>query len=95
MSDWRKYAACRDHDPELWFPASDQPTERVEAQINTAKAICARCPVLHTCRRWALDTGEPSGVWGGLSENDRRQLNRAGSQRRAAAKRRAAAPVPA
>jgi len=76
MSDWRKHAACRDHDPELWFPPSDAPSELVDAQVATAKAICAGCPVLHSCRSWALETGERFGVWGGMSEAERRRARR-------------------
>ena len=45
-----------------------------------AKAICARCPVRDACLAYALDTGEAFGVWGGLTEDERRAMLR---QRRA------------
>ena len=45
-------------------------------QIEQAKAVCRRCDVIETCLKWAIDTGQDSGVWGGLSEDERRALKR-------------------
>ena len=51
-----------------------------------AKLVCAGCPVLEMCREHALSVGEPYGVWGGLSETERRaRTNAAGRARRWAA----------
>ena len=72
--DWRSYAACRDVDPELFFPIGN--TGPALRQIEEAKQICARCKVTEECLRWALDSGQDSGVWGGLSEDERRALKR-------------------
>lgn len=72
--DWRHHAACRDEDPELFFPiGTNGPALQ---QIEDAKAVCERCPVIDTCLRWALEHGMDSGVWGGLSEEERRALRR-------------------
>lgn len=72
--DWRHRAACRDEDPELFFPVSEQgPGAR---QVAAAKAVCARCPVASACLAWALETGQDNGVWGGVSEAERRTLQR-------------------
>ncbi|WP_030024961.1 WhiB family transcriptional regulator, partial [Streptomyces monomycini] len=47
-----------------------------KAQIADAKAVCRRCPVLAVCQEWALAVGEEYGVWGGLSETERRNIRR-------------------
>lgn len=70
--NWRPDARCRDFDPELFFPISHG-TER-ETQVEAAKAVCTQCPVMDTCRTWALEEGEAFGVWGGLDEEERRLL---------------------
>ena len=68
--NWRARAACKDADPDLFFPMpGDEGAER------QAKAVCAGCRVRPECLDWALTHGV-SGVWGGLSEDERRPLNR-------------------
>jgi WhiB family redox-sensing transcriptional regulator len=52
-------------------------------QIEEAKVVCRRCEVAHTCLSWAMESAKDSGVWGGLSEDERRALKR----RRARARR--------
>lgn len=72
--DWRDQAACREVDPELFFPA---PRARGSVkQVLQAKRVCARCPVREVCLEWALDSGQHTGVWGGLSEDERGPLAR-------------------
>ena len=72
--DWRHEALCRDEDPELFFPiGSTGPAER---QIAEAKAVCRRCSVTEACLAWALASGQDAGVWGGMSEDERRSLRR-------------------
>ena len=72
--DWRRAAACRDVDPEVFFPIGN--TGPALLQIDQAKAICRRCPVIETCLEWAMESGQDAGVWGGLSEDERRALKR-------------------
>ena len=72
--DWRDRAACKDEDPELFFPIGT--TGPAIAQTAEAKAVCARCPVTEPCLEWALGSGQEAGVWGGLSEDERRALRR-------------------
>src|SRR3712207_8386647 len=72
--DWRHRALCRDEDPELFFPIGT--TGPALVQIEQAKAVCQRCPVVESCLDWALRSGQDSGVWGGLSEDERRALKR-------------------
>jgi WhiB family transcriptional regulator, redox-sensing transcriptional regulator len=72
--DWRKKAACLEEDPELFFPIGT--TGRALDQIEEAKAVCARCPAIQECLEWALDTNQDAGVWGGMSEEQRRTLRR-------------------
>ena len=70
--DWRHEAACRDEDPELFFPIGT--TGPALLQIDEAKAVCRRCMVLDDCLAWAIESGQESGVWGGLSEDERRAV---------------------
>jgi len=72
--DWRHKAACLTEDPELFFPIGN--TGPALVQIEEAKAVCRRCDVVDQCLRWAIETGQDSGVWGGLSEDERRALKR-------------------
>jgi WhiB family transcriptional regulator, redox-sensing transcriptional regulator len=71
-ADWRDQAACRDVDPELFFPAGNAGPALL--QIGQAKQVCAGCPVRTQCLDWALDSGQEAGVWGGTSEDERRAL---------------------
>ena len=73
--DWVHRARCRDEDPELFFPIGT--TGPAASQIVAAKAICMRCEVRMECLEWAMATGQDAGVWGGLSEEERRALRRA------------------
>lgn len=72
--DWRHKAICRDEDPELFFPVGT--SGPAIAQIADAKLVCARCPVTAECLSWALESGQDAGVWGGMSEDERRALKR-------------------
>src|SRR5256885_10520131 len=72
--DWRHEAACREVDPELFFPIGNSGPALL--QIDEAKQVCRRCTVMEECLRWALDTGQDAGVWGGMSEDERRALKR-------------------
>jgi WhiB family transcriptional regulator, redox-sensing transcriptional regulator len=74
MADWRHRAACRKEDPELFFPTGT--SGPALGQVNKAKAVCRRCPVSTECLIWALKSGQDAGVWGGLSEDERRSLKR-------------------
>ncbi|MGH2705387.1 MAG: WhiB family transcriptional regulator [Actinomycetota bacterium] len=75
-SDWRHDAACQDiPDPDIFFPIGS--TGPALEQVEAAKRICRTCPVRAQCLTWALDTNQETGVWGGLSEEERRELVRA------------------
>ncbi|MFK4085221.1 WhiB family transcriptional regulator [Kribbella sp. NPDC020789] len=71
---WILAAACRDEDPELFFPIGT--TGPSLLQTEAAKQVCARCPVRPDCLDWALTTGQDAGIWGGLTEIERRLLKR-------------------
>jgi WhiB family redox-sensing transcriptional regulator len=81
--DWRSMAACRDGDPDLFFPVGS--TGPALRQIEAAKAVCRACPSLDPCLEFALKTGQDAGVWGATSEDERRILRRARRRRAAAA----------
>jgi hypothetical protein len=69
---WRTNAACRETDPEVFFP---DPGDALT--IAQAKSICARCPVRPTCADDALVRRDQYGIWGGLTESQRRHTLRA------------------
>ena len=79
--DWRHRSACRDEDPELFFPVGN--TGPALQQIEEAKKVCNRCLVINECLKWALESGQEAGVWGGLSEDERRALKRRAARNRA------------
>ena len=66
--DWLGVAPCK-ADPDAMFATTDH-------GIEAAKAVCRRCPAVERCLQWALDTGEEHGVWGGMSEEERRPIRR-------------------
>lgn len=74
--DWQHRGACREVGTDAFFP----PSKGNATQVREAKKICngpaggSPCPVLAQCRDWALLKGEKFGVWGGLSERDRRAI---------------------
>ena len=80
--DWRHEASCRDVDPELFFPIGT--SGPALAQIAAAKAICETCAVREPCLSWALETAQDAGVWGGMTEEERRALRRTRSSQRVA-----------
>lgn len=74
MTNWVHDSACRDEDPELFFPVGNSGPALL--QIAEAKTVCRRCPVAANCLTWALESGQENGVWGGMSEDERRALTR-------------------
>ena len=72
--EWRDLAACNAHDPSLFFPAGE--TGPAAEQIRQAKRICASCEVQEDCLGYAIETNQAAGVWGGLTEDERRPVRR-------------------
>jgi WhiB family redox-sensing transcriptional regulator len=68
---WHEQALCAQTDPEAFFPEKSGSTRE-------AKRICSRCEVRSECLDYALGHDERYGVWGGLSERERRRLKRPG-----------------
>ena len=77
VADWPSMAACRNGDPDALFVQG--------AEQNVAKRICRSCPVSATCLSWALASGQQAGIWGGMTEDERRRLHRRGRGFRPAA----------
>jgi WhiB family redox-sensing transcriptional regulator len=74
-TDWRHRANCRGaSDPDVFFPIGS--TGPALDQIEEAKTFCNPCPVRKACLDWAISTHQDSGVWGGLSEDERRAVIR-------------------
>lgn len=68
MNDWRAQGACKDQPAHIFFPDTGEMDWR-------AAALCSHCPVLLDCRTWGLHH-EDDGIWGGISENERRIIRR-------------------
>ena len=72
---WQMRAACRGPHAEIFFPpARPERKDERSAREQEAKAICRTCRVQPACLEYALRIREPHGVWGGLSELERKQL---------------------
>ena len=80
--DWVHRAVCRDEpEKDLFFPVGNSGPALL--QIAEAKTVCRRCPVVSDCLAWALESGQDAGVWGGMSEDERRALKRRNARTRA------------
>jgi WhiB family redox-sensing transcriptional regulator len=66
---WRQRAACRGVDPDIFYPVSDD-------DADEAKAVCLSCAVRQACLEYSLAAREREGVWGGLTERERRRILR-------------------
>ena len=75
--NWREDIACRDADPDLFFPIGTAGSEL--HQVEKAKRICRTCPVRTRCLSWALDQAVSSGIWGGTTEDERRAIRKTAS----------------
>ena len=74
IENWRDRAACRNTDPDLFFPVGT--TGPAITQIEAAKAVCRECEAQAPCLEFALATNQDSGIWGGTSEEERRKLRK-------------------
>lgn len=74
QASWRESAACRDADPELFFPVGS--AGFAAEQAGQAKRLCGRCPVRPQCLAYALAARQFFGIWGGYDEEERRPLHR-------------------
>ena len=74
-SGWRDDAACRDTDPNLFFPAGT--TGIAVEEIEAAKALCQSCPVRAQCLEFAMIANQEAGIWGGTTEEERRKMRSA------------------
>jgi len=70
---WQDQANCLGVDPDLFFPERG-------ASTREAKEVCKGCIVRGECLEYALANGEKFGIWGGLSERERRRLRRQRAQ---------------
>jgi WhiB family redox-sensing transcriptional regulator len=71
--DWHDHANCLGVDPDLFFPERG-------ASTREAKEVCRGCEVRQDCLEFALQNGEKFGIWGGLSERERRRIRRQRAQ---------------
>jgi WhiB family transcriptional regulator, redox-sensing transcriptional regulator len=68
FSRWVSLGACRDADPEIFFPIAAQGPAL--AQVSSAKAVCRRCTVNAACLSFGLETRQ-EGIWGGTTREER------------------------
>ena len=71
---WLESARCLNEDPELFFPVGN--TGPAVEQIEQAKSVCRDCGVISMCLEYAIKENQDTGVWGGLSEDERKSLKR-------------------
>ena len=72
---WQVKAACRGPQAAVFFPpASFERKDEKADRERRAKSICATCAARKPCLEYALRIREPHGIWGGLSENERRRM---------------------
>ncbi|CAL8972166.1 MAG: transcription factor WhiB [Cellulomonas sp. 73-145] len=69
LMGWQERALCAQTDPEAFFPEKGGSTRE-------AKKVCTQCEVRAECLEYALANDERFGIWGGLSERERRKLKR-------------------
>ena len=74
-TNWQQYANCLGVDPDLFFPERG-------ASTREAKEVCRGCVVQGDCLEFALVNSEKFGIWGGMSERERRRIRRQRAQRR-------------
>lgn len=75
--DWSRHAACQGltlPDRDLWSPSDDLTPAQRAGEYALARRICSTCPVRFPCAVDALARGEAHGMWGGLTEQDRRRV---------------------
>jgi len=83
-TDWKDSSNCLGVDPDLFFPERG-------ASTREAKEVCRGCIVREDCLEYALLNGEKFGIWGGMSERERRRIRRQRALERQAAARTAEA----
>ncbi|NKY34755.1 WhiB family transcriptional regulator [Nocardia speluncae] len=81
--DWQLLGSCRGLESTVFFHPEGERGRARAARVRRAKQICDACPVLDSCRSYALAVGEPYGVWGGMSEDERRTHTQRAAGRRA------------
>lgn len=85
--DWQDFSNCAGVDPDLFFPERG-------ASTREAKEVCQGCVVRDECLEFALTNGERFGIWGGMSERERRRIRRQRAIARAAASTEVSGPTP-
>jgi len=66
---WQDFANCKGADPDLFFPERG-------ASTRQAKSICRECSVRAECLEFAIVSSEKFGIWGGMSERERRKIRK-------------------
>lgn len=74
LADWQVEGLCRGSHGHLFFPppSFERKADRLRREAR-AKAICRACPVLEACAEYSSTVGELYGIWGGMTESERRR----------------------
>jgi len=73
--EWQFDGSCRSRNPDVFFHPDGERGPSRRRRDSEAKAVCLDCPVLRNCREHALQVGEPYGVWGGMTEQEREAMH--------------------
>ena len=82
--EWQYQGACIGMDSMRFFHPEGERGSSRRKRDDDAKAVCRTCEVQAVCLQWALDNNQDSGVWGGMSEEERRSLRRRAARARRA-----------
>lgn len=69
MLEWQDLGRCKEVDPEAFFPEKGE-------NVTAAKKICRTCEVRDKCLKWAIDSNEEYGIWGGMARETRLMFRR-------------------
>lgn len=72
--EWQFDGECNKYDPEMFYLPYNLRMSQKREFIARAKEVCAVCPVAQKCREFALETEQEFGIWGGMSEEERRKV---------------------
>lgn len=72
--EWQLEGKCRNADATLFFSESGEKGKDKRRKETLAKRVCSKCPVVQKCLAHALDIPNTHGIWGGLTEKERKRV---------------------
>lgn len=71
---WQQKGLCREVTSDIFFYEDQERGENKQARISQARAICSICPVKNECLEFSIRTNQSHGMWGGLTQDERKEL---------------------